>query len=70
MTESNAALETRIAYLEKHIEEQDTEIFQLAKRIDQLVQLAKDQKAQLAAMAELNSQSAGELPADERPPHY
>ena len=70
MAVSNEELETRIAYLEKHIEEQDAEIFQLTKRIDNLVKVAKEQKDQLAAVAELSSQSAGELPADENPPHY
>ena len=38
--------------------------------IDSLVKAAKEQKAQLAAVAELNSQSAGDMPADEKPPHY
>tara|TARA_B100000497_G_C7572031_1_gene344670 strand:- start:236 stop:454 length:219 start_codon:yes stop_codon:yes gene_type:complete len=63
-------LQSRIAFLEKHVTEQDTEIYQLSKRIDSLVQVVKEQKAQLAAVAELNSQSAGDMPADEKPPHY
>jgi len=63
-------LETRIAFLEKHVAEQDAEMYRLSKRIDTLIEVAKDQKAQLAAVAELNSQSAGDMPADEKPPHY
>ena len=63
-------LQSRIAFLEKHVTEQDTEMYQLSKRIDSLVKVAKEQKAQLAAVAELNSQSAGDMPADEKPPHY
>ena len=63
-------LQSRIALLEKHVTEQDAEMYQLSKRIDSLVKVAKEQKAQLAAVAELNSQSAGDLPADEKPPHY
>ena len=63
-------LQSRIAFLEKHVTEQDAEMYQLSKRIDSLVKVAKEQKAQLAAVAELNSQSAGEMPADEKPPHY
>lgn len=63
-------LESRIAHLQKHVEEQDAEIFQLSKRIDTLVKVAKEQKAQLAAVAELNSSNTGGMPADEKPPHY
>ena len=63
-------LQSRITLLEKHVTEQDVEMYQLSKRIDSLVKVAKEQKAQLAAVAELNSQSAGDMPADEKPPHY
>jgi uncharacterized coiled-coil protein SlyX len=63
-------LQSRIAFLEKHVTEQDAEMYQLSKRIDSLVKVAKEQKAQLAAVAELNSQSVGDMPADEKPPHY
>jgi uncharacterized coiled-coil protein SlyX len=63
-------LQSRIAFLEKHVTDQDAEIYKLSKRIDSLVKVAKEQKAQLAAVAELNSQSAGDMPADEKPPHY
>jgi len=68
--ESQKSLEVRIAFLEKHVAEQDAEMYKLAKRIDTLVKVAREQKAQLAAVAELNSQSAGDMPADEKPPHY
>jgi uncharacterized coiled-coil protein SlyX len=63
-------LESRIALLEKHVTEQDAEMYKLSKRIDSLVKVAKEQKVQLAAVAELNSQSAVDMPADEKPPHY
>ena len=63
-------LQSRIAFLEKHVTEQDAEMYQLSKRVDSLVKVAKEQRAQLAAVAELNSQSAGAMPADEKPPHY
>lgn len=69
-TNSNEQLESRLAHLEKHVAEQDAEIYQLAKRIDVLVKVAKEQKTQLAAVAELNSGNAGDMPADEKPPHY
>lgn len=67
--ESIESLQSRIAHLEKHLEAQDAEIYQLAKRVDTLVKVAKEQKAQLAAVAELSS-GQGDLPADEKPPHY
>ena len=72
MIESNLLkdLQLRIAFLEKHVTEQDAEMYQLSKRINGLVKAAKEQKAQLAAVAELNLQSAGDMPADEKPPHY
>ena len=63
-------LQSRIAFLEKHVIEQDAEMYQLSKRIDGLVKAAKEQKALLAEVAELNSQGAGDMPADETPPHY
>ncbi len=63
-------LQSRIAFLEKHVTEQDTEMYQLSKRIDSLVKAAKEQKAQLVAVAELNAQSAVDMPVDEKPPHY
>ena len=63
-------LQSRIAFLEKHLTEQDAEIYQLSKRIDGLVKAAKEQKVQLAAVAEHKSQSAGDMPANEKPPHY
>ena len=55
-------LQSHVAFLEKHVTEQDAEMYQLSKRIDGLVKAAKEQKAQLAAVAELNSQGAGDMP--------
>ncbi|TVP80221.1 MAG: hypothetical protein EA353_04350 [Puniceicoccaceae bacterium] len=63
-------LASRITALERHVTEQDTEIYRLAQKVDALIKVAKDQKAQLAAIAELSSSSADEMPADEKPPHY
>ncbi|MEE2988693.1 MAG: hypothetical protein VX372_03890 [Verrucomicrobiota bacterium] len=47
-------LQLRIAFLEKHVTEQDAEMYQLSKRIDVLVKAANEQKVQLAAVAKLN----------------
>lgn len=64
------SLQARIAFLEKHVTEQDAEMHQLSRRIDGLVKAVKEQKAHLASVAELNSQSAVDMSADEKPPHY
>lgn len=63
-------LQSRIAHLEKHVEAQDAEMYQLSRRIDTLVKVAKEQKTQLVAIAELSSGHAGDMSADEKPPHY
>jgi uncharacterized coiled-coil protein SlyX len=68
--EYSTLIDTRLAFLEKHVAEQDAEIYQMSKRIDTLVKVAKEQKAQLAAVAELSSGNPGDMPADEKPPHY
>ena len=59
-------LQSKIAFLKKHVIEQDTEIYKLFKSIDGLVKAAKEQKAQLAAVAELNSHCAGYMLADKK----
>ena len=48
--------------------EQDAEIYQLSKRI--VFQSCQRTKSALAAVAEHKSQSAGDMPANEKPPHY
>lgn len=63
-------LQTRITHLEKHIGEQDAEIYQLARRVDQLVKAVKEQKNQLTSLAESGGQSQPGSAADEKPPHY
>ena len=63
-------LQSRIAFLEKHVTEQDAEMYRLSKRINGLIKAAKEQKAQFAAVAELNSKGAGDMSVNEKPPHY
>ena len=63
-------LETRIAQLEAHVTEQDAEIYRLSRKVDVLIKVAQDQKAQLVALAETGSGAVDEAPADEKPPHY
>ena len=68
--DSITELQTQLAHLERHITEQDAEFYQLAKRVDALTKLVQMQKLQLETLAERGSAGAGEMPADEKPPHY
>ena len=47
-------LQSRIAFLEEHEAEQNAEMYQISKKIDGLIKAAKEQKMQLAAVAELS----------------
>lgn len=64
------AFEQRLQKMEKHIQEQDTEIYRLSKRVDKLVNALKVQKLQVEALAEGGAGGADTMPADEKPPHY
>lgn len=55
-------LETRVAYQDKLIAELDGVIREFADRVEILERQVKE--------AEANSTSAGDNPANERPPHY
>ena len=61
-------LQERITFLEKHIGEQDTEIFQQSRRVDLLIQEIKKLEARFEASEQ--GGGAGTMPADEPPPHY
>ena len=63
-------IESRIAYLDKHVQEQDSEILRLSKRVDAIVKITKDQKAQISAIVELGSGNFSDISTDEKPPHY
>ena len=57
-------LEVRYAFLERHVAEQDRAMLEMAERIDRL-------EARLRQFLERDERGgAGELAADERPPHY
>ena len=62
------SLQERIAHLEKHIEEQDSEVYQLSKRIDSLIREIKKYESRFAALEQ--GGGSGRMPADEKPPHY
>lgn len=60
-----ANLETRYAFLERHVTQQDRAMLELAERLDRL-------EGRLRHLAERSEQqgAGGDLPADEKPPHY
>ena len=64
--EQIADLEIKIAFLERHIEEQDKVMMRLSNAVDAL------QKEMARISQNQRSQSSGSdaAPADEKPPHY
>lgn len=58
-------LETRIAYLERHIEEQDREIYRQGELLKRLVRESEKLRERLEDVAD-----SKDMPANERPPHY
>lgn len=68
--DSISELQSQLAHLERHIAEQDAEFYQLAKRVDALSQLVQRQKVQLNALSSGGMAGAGDMPANEKPPHY
>ena len=60
------SLQERITFLEKHVTEQDAEMYQQAKRIDALQLTIKKLELKLSALED----GGGDMPADEKPPHY
>ena len=68
MNESITRLEEKIAYLERHVVEQDKAMLELSEEIEQLRRELKLFNVRLAAGG---SASGGENQlTDERPPHY
>ncbi|NCG08691.1 MAG: SlyX protein [Verrucomicrobia bacterium] len=59
-------LQRKLTHLERHVEEQDAEHYHLAKKVDQLTQLTKQQAKKIKSLED----SGGSMPADEKPPHY
>ena len=68
MNESIKRLEEKIAYLERHVTEQDKAMLELS---DELAALRRDMKT-LRARAESGAApgATSDDPAEERPPHY
>ncbi|RPF75540.1 MAG: hypothetical protein CBC31_009580 [Verrucomicrobia bacterium TMED71] len=58
-------LESKIAFLERHIEEQDREILNLRKILDKVLEDVESLQNSRQQTSQQNSD-----PATERPPHY
>ena len=69
MNESIRHLEEKVAYLERHVTEQDKAMLELA---DDLARLRREMKAWRERTAASQAGGGGDdaLPIDERPPHY
>ena len=64
------SLDERCSKLAKHIEEQDTEIYRLSKRVDKLMNALQVQKMQVENLVSGGIGGADTMPANEKPPHY
>ena len=67
MNESIKHLEEKIAYLERHVTEQDKAMLELA---DDLTRLRRELKSLRDRVAGGAAGEGDDRPADERPPHY
>lgn len=60
-------LQEMITRLEQHVEEQDLQMYRLSQRVEELGKVFEQQRKQLVSLA---GKSGGDLPPDEKPPHY
>lgn len=65
MSDELRRVEEKIAYLERHVVEQDKAMLELSDDLARLRLELRQLRAQRAPQS-----SGEELPADERPPHY
>ena len=67
MNERVKHLEEKIAYLERHVTEQDKAMLELA---DDLARVRRELRALRDRLAGGGAGEGGEMPADGPPPHY
>lgn len=67
-SDAQQELEIRIAFLERHIQEQDQEIMRLNQRIDILTDRVQLNEKRLGDLLEGGSENR--LNVNEKPPHY
>jgi uncharacterized coiled-coil protein SlyX len=63
-------LEEKIARLERHITEQDGEMFRMSKAIDKLAKRCEKLEGRLADEGGASPVDPSRTPQDEVPPHY
>ena len=70
MNESIQRLEEKIAFLERHVTEQDKAMLEFAEELAALRREMKTLRDRGAGRAGGGVSESGNEPADERPPHY
>lgn len=72
MADQNSArpLEEKLARLERHIVEQDAEMFRMSQAIDKLVKRCEKLEGRLAESGNDSPVDPSRTPADDIPPHY
>lgn len=65
-------LAERLAFLERHVQQQDREIYAQSEQIRRLQMLVQQLRGQMDAAKAQGSEGGGaaDFPLDERPPHY
>ncbi len=67
MDEHQRALEERLTFLQRHVEQQDRIILELSREVSKLADRLVRAEAKLTQSADAGEQAP---PADERPPHW
>jgi uncharacterized coiled-coil protein SlyX len=67
MDEHQRALEERLTFLQRHVEQQDRIILELSREVAKLSDRLVRAEAKLTQSADAGDQAP---PADERPPHW
>jgi uncharacterized coiled-coil protein SlyX len=67
MDEHQRALEERLTFLQRHVEQQDRIILELSREVSKLADRLVRAEAKLTQSADAGDQAP---PADERPPHW
>ena len=67
MDDHQRALEERLTFLQRHVEQQDRIILELSREVSKLSDRLVRAEAKLTQSADAGDQAA---PADERPPHW
>lgn len=67
MDDHQRALEERLAFLQRHVEQQDRIILELSREVSKLSDRLVRAEAKLTQSADAGEQAP---PADERPPHW